>query len=216
MEGLPHDLDALVFAGDLQGVASYEGDPELRLVGLVVAEELALLAASGALPSLARTGVVLTGDLFSVADAMKRGGYGDVREVWSAFEAHARWVVGVAGNHDDVSRVHSPGLLDGTVTAVDGLRVGGVGLISGDPSRDGRRSEADQLAAIELVAEQSLDLLVLHEGPAGARNQRGHSAIPLTSAPFIACGHVHWDEPLFRHDGGHVLNVDGRVVVMTR
>ena len=43
---------------------------------------------------------------------MKRGGFGDVREVWAAFSKHARWVAGVAGNHDDVSGVRSAGLLD--------------------------------------------------------------------------------------------------------
>lgn len=214
--GLPDGLEALVFTGDLQGVAPVGPDSRLVLAGCVVAEELAALGASGELPAPSRTGVVLTGDLFSSPDAMKRGGFGDVREVWAAFSKHARWVAGVAGNHDDVSGVRSAGLLDGSLATFDTLRLGGVGLICGDPHRAGRRAEADQLAAIELVAEQSPDVLVLHEGPAGSPSQRGNSAMALTSAPLIACGHVHWDEPVFTHEHGAVLNVDGRVVVLTR
>jgi len=214
--GLPDGLEALVFTGDLQGVAPVGPDSRLVLAGCVVAEELAALGASGELPAPSRTGVVLTGDLFSSPDAMKRGGFGDVREVWAAFSKHARWVAGVAGNHDDVSGVRSAGLLDGSLATFDTLRLGGVGLICGAPHREGRRAEADQLAAIKLVAEQSPDVLGLHEGPAGSPSQRGNSAMALTSAPLIACGHVHWDEPVFTHEHGAVLNVDGRVVVLTR
>lgn len=216
LNGLPPELDALIFTGDLQGVASRENE-ELVLCGILVADELAELSAAGELPPLEKTGVILTGDLFSVPDASKRGGFGDVTEVWRAFHRIARWVTGVAGNHDDVSRVHRSGgtLLDVSATSLDGLRIGGVGLICGDPAKPGRRAQEDQLAAIELITADPLDVLVLHEGPCGSHAQRGNEAIQ-PAAPIVACGHVHWEEPLFRHAYGAVLNVDGRVVVLTR
>jgi hypothetical protein len=214
VEGLPESLDGLILAGDLQGRAPAL-DGLLQLSGVSVAEALEALADEGELPPLSRLGVVLTGDLYSVPDASKRGGFGDVSSVWRAFLERCAWVVGVAGNHDDVSSLPSGAvLLDGACATIDGLRLGGVGLVCGNAAKPGRRDEADQLAAIELVCAEQVDLLVLHEGPPGARGQRGHPGISA-AVPFLACGHVHWDEPVFAHEGGVVLNVDARVVVLS-
>lgn len=78
-------------------------------------------AYEGKLPPIARMGAILAGDLYSVPEANKRGGYGDVADVWSAFASRFAWVAGVAGNHDDVSSVPSIGdnvyLLDGVALA---------------------------------------------------------------------------------------------------
>jgi 3',5'-cyclic-AMP phosphodiesterase len=215
VDGLPDSLDGLIIAGDLQGRApAYDG--LLQLSGVTVAEELAQLAEEGTLPPLSRMGAVFTGDLYIVPDASKRGGFGDVSPVWRAFLERCAWVTGVAGNHDDVSALPPAAvLLDGTHASFDGLRIGGVGLICGNAAKPGRRDEVEQLAAIELMSGEALDLLVLHEGPDGAEGQRGHPRIG-TVAPFIVCGHVHWKVPLFVHEGGVVLNVDSRVVVLRR
>jgi hypothetical protein len=53
-------------------------------------------------------------------------------------------VLGVAGNHDDVSGVATDDrviILDAEDVAIDGLRIGGVGLIAGNPAKVGRRSD---------------------------------------------------------------------------
>jgi hypothetical protein len=151
-----------------------------------------------------------------VPDASKRGGFGDVASVWRAFLERSAWVAGVAGNHDDVSTLPSGAkLLDSETTQLDGLRIGGVGLICGDPERLGRRAEVDQLAAIELVSEERPDILVLHEGPAGGEGQPGNDRIDR-KAPFIVCGHVHWGNPVHRDARGVVINVDARAIVLTR
>lgn len=221
--GLPEALDALIATSDLQGIVP---DPRTRkstLLGCAVAETLEELAFDGALPPAARTGVLLAGDLYSVPGADKRGGHGDVAAVWRAFAERFAWVAGVAGNHDDVAMVavgEQVHVLDTTCVQLDGLRLGGVGLISGNPEKRGRRAEDDQLARLELVAESGVDVLLCHEGPSGGSQQPGHSAIRAvlerTPVSLTVCGHVHWDDPLARCGDGQVLNVDARAVVLVR
>ena len=123
---LGDELDAIVACSDLQGVVRGRGNESL-LLGVAVAEQLEELAFDGVIPPCARTGVILAGDLYSVPAANKRGGHGDVADVWAAFAERFPWVAGVAGNHDDASRVAAIGervhLLDGTVCEVDGIRI---------------------------------------------------------------------------------------------
>ncbi len=208
-------LDAIVACSDLQGVV-----PKRGLLGIAVAERLAELAMDGVLPPAARTGVLLAGDLFSVADATKRGGYGDVADVWAAFAEHFAWVAGVAGNHDDVARVAGANvhLLDGDVVTLGGLRIGGVGGIIGNTKKPARRSEDDYLRLVDRVIDRGVDVLVLHEGPHGDEDQRGNPAIRATieagQVGFTVCGHDHWHEPLAIVPDGQILNVDARVVVL--
>lgn len=218
---LPGDLDALAICSDLQGIVpGPQGRSEL--LGMHVAAALADLADDGTIPSAKRIGVILAGDLFSVAAANKRGGYGDVSEVWAAFAGAFAWVAGVAGNHDDVSTVAALGdhvhLLDGGVVTLDGLRIGGVGGIIGNPRKPGRRSEVDQLRTIEHVIGQGVDVLVVHEGPHGGDSQRGNPAIRAIvetgAVSFTVCGHDHWRAPLAGHARGQILNVDGRAIVL--
>lgn len=220
--GFPDELDAVICASDLQGIVPMHGRGEARLLGVSVAELLEKLAIDGVLPPAARTGVVLAGDLFSVPEANKRGGYGDVTEVWEAFAAVFAWVAGVLGNHDDLpsppAGVH---VLDGDIVTIDGLRFGGVSRIAGNPEKRGRRAEDDQLALIEAVVETGVDVLVLHEGPHGEpAAQPGHDGIrALVEQHRVALtisGHVHWDTPLAAHPYGQLLGVDARVVVLAR
>jgi Icc protein len=222
-------LDAIVACSDLQGIVPGR-DGAAQLLGVEVAAVLEELAFDGVLPPAPRTGVILAGDLYSVPEANRRGGYGAVADVWRAFAERFAWVAGVAGNHDDVAgvaelaaadeRVH---LLDGDVVEVDGIRIGGVGGIIGSRQKPGRRVEADQLALIERAIDAELDILVLHEGPVGGEGeregQRGNAAIrELVEAGGVGltiCGHDHWRSPLAAHDHGQILNVDTRVVVLT-
>lgn len=220
VRGLPEGLDALITASDLQGIVPDPRTGEAQLLGVAVAEALDSL--DEVLPPASRTGVVLAGDLYSVPEANRRGGFGDVSPVWASFAERFAFVVGVAGNHDDVSAVRGPNvhLLDTEVTMLFGLRVGGVGLVGGDAAKPGRRAEMEQLERVALVASEKLDLLVLHEGPAGEPRQAGNPALSDLvvehGVPLTVCGHAHWGEPLWRHPRGQVLNVDGRVVVLTR
>lgn len=218
---LADELDAVIACSDLQGIVpGPQGRSEL--LGVAVADVLDELAADGAIPPAMRTGVILAGDLYSVPSASKRGGYGDVADVWVAFAERFAWVAGVAGNHDDVSEVARLGdrihLLDGDVAEIDGLRIGGVGGIIGNPRKPGRRSEPDQLRAIARTIAAGVDVLVVHEGPRGDARQPGNDAIRAAieagEVGLTICGHDHWGSPLAAHPRGQILNVDARVVVL--
>jgi Icc-related predicted phosphoesterase len=218
---LGDELDAIVICSDLQGIVRGHDDAA-ELLGVYVAYALEELAYERKLPPVARTGAILAGDLYSVPEANKRGGYGDVADVWSAFAVRFAWVAGVAGNHDDVSSVPAIGdnvyLLDGEVAVVDEIRIGGVAGIIGTKQKPGRRPEDVQLAHLERVIASNPDIVVLHEGPCGGKHQPGHAAIrarlDASEVPFTICGHDHWERPLAEHDGGQILNVDARVMVL--
>lgn len=221
--GGPGGLDALIATSDLQGVVRARRGAPSTLLGIAVAELLEELSFDGAIPPAERTGVLLAGDLYSVPDADKRGGHGDVAAVWAAFAERFAWVAGVAGNHDDVSRLVSDErvhLLDTDVVDKGGLRLGGVGYIAGNPEKRGRRAEDDQLERLELIAMEGVDILLCHEGPSGeGASQLGHEGIRAlverSRVPLTICGHVHWGDAVARHPRGAILNVDARVVVLT-
>lgn len=196
VDALPSRLSALLVASDLQGVApSSTAGGALVLLGQVLAERLGALADEGLLPPPGQLGVLLCGDLYAAPAGDVRGATGDVRAVWRAFAAHARFVVGVAGNHDlfgpaqEVERTWArpgrervdrgaarstlrrfaaePGmhLLDGQVVELDDLRVGGVGGIIGNTRKPNRRECSDYLELLGQVLERQPDILVVHEGP---------------------------------------------------
>jgi 3',5'-cyclic-AMP phosphodiesterase len=221
-DGFADELDAIIACSDLQGIVRGR-DNAATLLGVAVAETLEQLAFDRVLPPAARTGVILAGDLYSVPTADKRGGLGDVADVWAAFAESYAWVAGVAGNHDDAAKVPELAtnvhLLDGDVVSLDGIRIGGVGGIIGNPEKPMRRSERDFLARIDRGIDAGLDLLVLHQGPSGGEHQRGTTEIRDTleagDVGLTICGHCHWDDPLAEHAAGQILNVDARVVVLS-
>ncbi|MEM9074833.1 MAG: metallophosphoesterase [Myxococcota bacterium] len=226
VDELPDGLDALVVASDLQGVCPL-GNGETELLGVALANELVALSEEGLLPYPERTGVVLAGDLYAAPAGNVRGATGDVREVWERFADSHRWVLGVQGNHDTygtqrdeahLSSREGIHLLDAELASVDSIQWGGVGRIIGDPKKIGRRSEADFLAALDLVLEDTPDVLVLHQGPRGGSGQRGcdlvRARVDQAKPPLVIAGHVHWASPLAELPSGtQLLNVDGRVVI---
>lgn len=205
----------------------------VALLGEVVVDVLEELSDAEQIPALWECGAVLAGDLFSTMDARKRGASGDVRSVWNRFTESFRWVAGTPGNHDRfgtdkerfrLSAQPNVHLLDGELTEVDGLRIAGVGGISAPAHKlhkGGRRLVEEQVSLIQEAATAVPDILILHEGPTGAgAGQRGNEAITDILAtrppPLVVCGHVHWESPVSPIAGGHIVNVDARVVVLTR
>lgn len=227
VEGLPRDLDALVVASDLQGREEPRAGEPPRLLGEALADAL---EAWSDLPLLGRTGVLLAGDLFVDEALAARGGLGDVRPVWRALRRVARWVAGVAGNHDafgDAAEqarfAREPGvhLLDGEVRALDGLRVGGVGGIPGNPRRPQRKAPDVFLDALLDVLERRPDVLVVHPPPPAPGMRGGEplvgEALAATGRPtLVVCGHARWPAALHAFGPHQVLNADGRVVVLER
>ncbi|MFF5263529.1 hypothetical protein ACFY4C_31775 [Actinomadura viridis] len=222
---VPDGCDALLVAGDLQGVAvsPWGGDPVL--LGIAVADYLGVWAGEGLLPPPERLGVVLTGDLYSAPGADRRGATGEVADVWLAFAAMgAPLLVGVAGNHDVVSAGEAAevgaALLDGQCVERGGTRFGGVGGIIGDPRRHGRSPESGFLARLDRVLDEEPSVLVLHEGPAGEGpgqpgNARVRERVALRPPPLTVCGHVHWERPVAPLGEGHIINADDRLMLLT-
>ncbi len=81
---LPQGVDAVVCTSDLQGLELGSGGTG-RLLGEVLSDELEVLSRSGSIPNLERVGVILAGGLFALGH--KRGGFGDVRPVWTGLAA---------------------------------------------------------------------------------------------------------------------------------
>ena len=219
---LPTGITSLLVTSDLQGVAPlWSAGGEARLLGEVLAEKLSELD----VPELSQLGVLLCGDLFSAPDASKRGATGDVTSVWAAFAVISKWVVGVQGNHDIYSS-HMNSLLsqnctrlDGTIVEIEGLRIGGVGLIAGNADKMGRRSVEEQSRLIRHVSARC-DVLLLHEGPPGAPHvQPGSehilSAIHPDFSGLLIAGHCHWQTPLAEKKKFQCLNVDSIALLIT-
>nr|WP_296069722.1 metallophosphoesterase [uncultured Actinoplanes sp.] len=228
VDRLPAGCGALLAAGDLQGVAPSPLGGKPGLLGMAVADYLGVWAESGLLPSPDQVAVLLTGDLYSAPGADRRGASGAVLDVWLAFAAAGcPVVVGVAGNHDEVtaSQVAELGpdvaLLDGDRREYGQITVAGVSGVVGDPERVLRRTEREFLDLVEKVANPAPDVLLLHEGPVGSRaGQLGRASVRSLlerRAPGLTlCGHVHWDDPVATLGDGHIVNVDARVMILSR
>ncbi|MEZ5304812.1 MAG: metallophosphoesterase [Verrucomicrobiales bacterium] len=232
---VPPELEGLLLVGDLQCFdPSASREQDRSLLGFLAAAEIAALCDCGLLPPADRIGVLLTGDLFAIPTLMKRGGTGDVDGIWLEFAKHFRWVAGVAGNHDlfegrgafcgalmQHQNIHP---LDGTSVELDGLRVGGVSGVLGT-RRTGKpwRHSADELSEKLLAAlSSSPDLLLLHEGPISASQHSGgnsqineHLGI-VSRPPLVAFGHRHWPEPWNEAGKFRFLNLEARIVLLTR
>lgn len=227
VDTLPSGCPALLATGDLQGVAVSPDTGRPALLGIALAGYLRLWAESGLLPAPGDLVVLLTGDLYSAPNADRRGATGDVSAVWAAFAAAGcPAVLGIAGNHDEVSATWagglSPGvaLLDGTRHRYGDLTVAGVSGVIGDPAKPFRRTEEAFLATVEALTDPLPDVLLLHEGPRGTGpDQPGRATLrdrlERRPPPLTLCSHVHWARPTAPLGAGRILNVDARVVLLT-
>lgn len=230
-DGLPGGVDGLVLAADLQGREECgRVVADARLLGEILPDRLGELLVERDLPLPHEMGAVLAGDLYTVPLLTKRGGTGDVMPVWSAWAAAFEWVTGVAGNHDLFGSqaepprgwMHHPRLhvLDGAVRQIGGVSFGGVPGSIGNSRRPNRFEEDDYVDRVRGVLDRSPDVLVLHDGPDAGPAAPGSAAVRSAlerGAPrLVVRGHCHWESPLATlANGTQVLNVDGRVVVLT-
>lgn len=217
VDALPEGVSSIVVTSDLQG---RELGAENRLLGEAVSEELAYLSELGDIPPVA--GVILAGDLYDYPECHKLGGSGDVTSVWNAFKQEFEVVIGVHGNHDMVDEealseeVH---VLDGNVAHVMGLNIAGVSGIIGSVNRNQRKSEEDFLSMLNKVNSDDADILVLHQGPDDP--DTGRIGEPLIREAFeakgsalVVFGHCPWDDFYAEQGNHHILNVDGKVMLL--
>ena len=239
--GLPEGLDGLLLFSDLQGVDPAPEKPGLiksitdRLTGKtdrmppsltkLLITNLQFLETIQEVPPRKSTGVLNCGDLHVDKTLRKRGGIGDVTDRWLQFTDQYKWVAGVMGNHDLVdmeilSRRDNCFFLDKEIRDFDGLTIGGISGVTGNPDKPNRRPIDKFLDAFKSMAKQAPDILVMHEGPhhpqSGGLGQPAlDPLLKTTSIPLIAFGHVAW-EGMGHHPytGGHLLNVDSKAVVL--
>ena len=226
---LPKDLDCLVVTSDLQAREN-SGD---RLLGEVVPEVLENIFLQLCLKPV-NAGVILAGDFYTTQDLSTRGGLGDVRSVWCAFDSKFKWVTGVAGNHDSFGdsktaalqfrKTPNINLLDGDSARVDDFLICGIGGIIGNASKPMRRSDIEFTKLLKQLLENRPDIFISHLGPnvsnmklngdASIRRELARYKHPL----LYICGHNHWKNQAFAQLSKHVqiLNVDMRVVVLQR
>ncbi len=228
VHGLPAGLDAIIATSDLQGFDQIDESTRSLPLGDAFAGYLRSLRTSGALPAKERTGIVLAGDLYPLADA------GDVCSVWRALAHEARWVVGVAGNHDmfgsatsaaDVSMAlgqPNAHFVDEGVITLDGLTIAGISGAVGKSDDPWTRTETEFAAAISRLANRNVDILISHDGPNVASTMLAGwpmARVALEAAPptLLIRGHDAWATPLAElSNGTQVLNVEGRVMVLCR
>lgn len=89
---LPMETDALFVCSDLQGVLDkwVDGKAIAEQFGVILAEQLYEFAVFEQIPDPQRIGVILCGDLYTIPSLEKRGGSGDVCQVWLSFARYFR------------------------------------------------------------------------------------------------------------------------------
>lgn len=219
-------VECLIVTSDLQGNV-FQGD-ETKLLGEVLPEFLQLLFELE-FPEIERgkTGVFLCGDLFARLD--KRGGLGDVKNVWRAFNKCFGFVVGVAGNHDDFGEAEAfekfkreQGIyfLHNQVVKIGNLRVGGISGIIGRADKPFRNEEESHLKQLKKMLLKQPHFVLLHEGPDNLNpelegNDKIRSVIERSSKNTIFCGHNHWRQTIAdKENGTQVINADAKCIVL--
>jgi Icc-related predicted phosphoesterase len=165
------DLAYVIIASDLQGNVLQDDEP--KLLGEVLPDFLQLLFETEfAEVERQKVGVFLCGDFYANLD--KRGGLGDVKNVWRAFNKNFGFVVGVAGNHDDFgeaddfeSFTQEKGIyyVHNQIKKIGNLKVGGISGIIGRPDKPHRKEESKHLLELKKLLLKQPHFILLHEGP---------------------------------------------------
>ncbi|MCY9861026.1 metallophosphoesterase [Vibrio coralliirubri] len=217
---LPDGVDAIVALADLQG---RENDATTnRLMGVAVADELKTLEELGLIPRVSM--ILSAGDLYDRPELNKLGATGDVTDVLNAFASNFPIVVAVNGNHDIVDAkglVENITILDGASTTIEHLSIGGVCGITGKEPRHQRKSPENFRKALIAAMAKSPLVTMMHQTPKGELDtQIGDEStsefLASSRKTLVIAGHCHWQDLLCSIGDCQVLNVDSRVVVITK
>lgn len=225
---LPVNLDALIISSDLQGNIK-KNDKDV-LLGEELPDFLKLLIEKE-YPAIScnNIGAILCGDLYATLN--KRGGLGDVRNVWREFNNKFKWVCGVAGNHDcfgskiEFNRFKKEpdiNFIEYGDIKIDELEIGGLSGIIGPVRKLFRVDEREYLSNLKKLLLKRLDFIVLHESPSSSEyefqgNQKIEKEILQSYPTLIFSGHSHWEKPIVElKNGTKIVNVDKKVLILTR
>jgi Icc-related predicted phosphoesterase len=227
--GVPDHWPPIVAIADLQGRSEY-GDTQDSLVGCRVAEELSAIHESAELPYPMECLGLLAGDFYTVPNAKKRGGTGDVRLVWQMMAETFADVWGVAGNHDtfretghDYRSLSRPphNCLDGNVINWYGLKIGGVsGSISGSNEESRKKTFETYSSLLEEVLLERPDILILHVPPFVDKRNVGSEMVRDKIVEWdyeglVICGHCPWENRVHTIGKSVCLNAHEAVISLT-
>ena len=210
---------------DLQGrELNYTTHQPSRLLGFRVIDELQKQIAEGKLPSFKSMGIVIAGDLYSDPQANKRGASGYVYDVWEYCAQHAKWVVGVPGNHDFFSPKkpekiprHSTDnitILDENKCTYDEINFAGIAGVAGRSFKPWRKKATKRAKILQQLIAKPTNMLILHE--CATHNDLEVEKvlkIKQKNYPLIVYGHRHRTIALHNIGNFQLLNLDGRVVI---
>jgi Icc-related predicted phosphoesterase len=219
-------IECLVIASDLQGNVLQDDEP--KLLGEVLPAFLQLLfEIEFEEINRDKVGVFLCGDLFARLD--KRGGLGDVKNVWRAFNKYFGFVAGVAGNHDDFGQFkdfeafkNEKGIhyLHNQIVKIENFKVGGIGGIIGRPDKPFRNEEEKHLNELKKLLAKQPHFILLHEGPSNKDpelpgNDKIRMLIERAQKNTVFCGHNYWDRSVVNKENGtQVINVDAKCIIL--
>ncbi len=228
VDRLPEGFSALVVTSDLQGREDQAGSPGQLLGSFLPTILRETIHSELEIQENSRIGALLAGDFYTHPTLEKRGGTGDVQNVWAAFAAAFDQVIGVPGNHDLFEGKPSPTLLpngsnflDGSTAKMGDLVFAGLGGIIGNSGKPHRRTLETYLETLEHVLKKKPDILLMHEGPGGEdETQPGlpglQKFLVTREISLVIRGHSHWPHPLAEIAGKlQILNVDARVLILT-
>ncbi len=234
-------IDAIVITADLQGVILKEkpsgkavtetfstlspddlnnmeknGLIEIVPIGFVLPDILkSVLSEKGISPE--QTLALLCGDLFG---ATKRGGSGDVSNIWQSFENTFGNVTGVLGNHDFLPANSGFNLLDGEIISFKELTIGGISGIIGNPKKPNRKAPETYRSLLTDILQKHPDILIIHESPRVTEaSLPGRADISewLKKNPngtIVCTGHVSWKQIAANLPPHKIINVEQRVVIL--
>ena len=198
------------------------------MLGEVLADFLQLyMSIEFPFTDLQKVGVLLCGDLY--ANLEKRGGGGDVKGVWRKFNEYFKFVVGVAGNHDafgskedfeTFQREEGIYFLNKKIIKVEGLTIGGVSGIIGNPAKPQRVEKEDYLKALKKILTKRPDFTLLHESPNNKNpklegNKKIRDLIDCSHGNTICSGHCYWKENIIKAENNNqMINVDAKCMIL--
>ncbi len=227
VEDLPKTLDGLFICSDLQGHAK-EGVVYTLLGEYLSSFVKTYLAVYFPNLKAEYIGVLLCGDMYARLE--KRGGGGDVRPVWRAFNESFRWVAGVAGNHDSFgteeeqnafSKEEGIHLLEKQIVEIDGLNIAGISGIIGREDKPFRVEQGAYLQALQRLLKKRPDVLLLHESPS-CEEEHGNPLIQeklefASAKTTLFSGHCQWSKIKHSYTKGlDAFNLDARALFLHR
>lgn len=227
ISNIPSGIDSIVITADLQGRELYH--ERNLLIGEVVPHQLHDILTFLNIDTN-NSIALLAGDFYSRELMDRKGGHGNVVPVWDSFSKYFKYTIGVPGNHDlfqQDAKLYRTFLknekikfLDKSDINLDGMKIGGLGGIIGNPRKPFRKTQIDYLNYLNKLLSNNLDILIMHDGPdvpdievEGISKVR--EIIEDSNCKLIIRGHKHWDNFFHQNkNGNYIINAHEKIIIL--